>query len=399
MVAVNHEILEWARIRAGLDKEDAAKKLRLSSSKRSTAIEKLETLEKGEKEPTRVQLNRISEVYRQPLLVFYLDKPPIDDTTAKDFRTLSSTIDPLADANMKLLLRNLQAAQIVLRDLLEDEDTVALEFVNSATIQTDIEYLAREIVTTLDFDLEKYRKRKPMREAFKYLRSCIESSGAFVLLMSNLGNYHTKIPVDVFRGMALADPIAPFIIINNQDAKVAWSFTALHEFTHLWLGSTGVSGTWGDMDIEQFCNRVAGHILLPHCELKQIANVAQAPFHFAVEDIGKFSEKRNISRAMVAYNLYQNQLIEFARWQDFRTHFQNEWNDQVVRERAQQKDRDIPIDPNAVRRSRLGQSLVNLVRRSVEAGDLSRTKASIALGVSPRRVDAVLYPRKPNRGM
>jgi len=33
----------------------------------------------------------------------------------------------------------------------------------------------------------------------------------------------------------------PFIVINDQDARAAWSFTALHEVAHLGLGTTGVS--------------------------------------------------------------------------------------------------------------------------------------------------------------
>ncbi len=392
MVAVNHRILEWARISAGLDKAEAAKKLQFFDSKRSTAIEKLERLERGNKEPSRAQLNRMSKIYRQPLIVFYLDKPPIDDNGAKDFRTLTSTVDPLDDANMKLLLRDMQAAQIVVRGLLEDEEAKTLEFANSATLQTDAEDLARDIVRTLDFELERFRKPNATRAAFNYLRSCIEASGAFVVLKSDLGNYRTKIPVEVFRGIALADPIAPFIIINNQDARVAWSFTALHEFTHLCLGSTGVSGAWGDMKIERFCNKVAGHILLPHHELYDIADAAQTAFQSAIETIHSFAQERNISRPMVAYGLYQNKLISSGRWRDLRVHFEIEWRDQIVREREQKKGKDIPIDPNVVRRSHLGHSLTSLVRQAIESGALSRTRASIALGVTPRRVDAVLYP-------
>ena len=46
----------------------------------------------------------------------------------------------------------------------------------------------------------------------------------------------------VGRGFALADEVAPFVVINHQDHRGAWSFTLLHELTHLWLGETGVSG-------------------------------------------------------------------------------------------------------------------------------------------------------------
>ena len=64
----------------------------------------------------------------------------------------------------------------------------------------------------------------------------------FVLLKGDLGNYRTAIDVEVFRGFAIADDIAPFVVINDNDSKAAWSFTLLHELTHLLLGQTGISG-------------------------------------------------------------------------------------------------------------------------------------------------------------
>src|SRR3546814_17037769 len=63
--------------------------------------------------------------------------------------------------------------------------------------------------------------------------------------------------IDAFRGFALADPIAPFVVINDRDAKTAWSFTLLHEVAHLWIGATGVSGGHFEGSTEQFCNDVA----------------------------------------------------------------------------------------------------------------------------------------------
>ena len=93
-----------------------------------------------------------------------------------------------------------------------------------------------------------------------------------MLLLGNLGSYHTNIPLEIFRGFAVADALAPMIVINDQDAKTAWGFTALHELAHLWLGSTGVSGGDPAVQIEQYCNDVAGEILLPAAELKDFPN-------------------------------------------------------------------------------------------------------------------------------
>src|SRR3546814_16138482 len=74
---------------------------------------------------------------------------------------------------------------------------------------------------------------------------------SYVLLIGNLGSHHSAIDIDAFRGFALADPIAPFVVINDRDAKTAWSFTLLHEVAHLWIGATGVSGGHFEGSTEQ----------------------------------------------------------------------------------------------------------------------------------------------------
>ena len=96
--------------------------------------------------------------------------------------------------------------------------------------------LAARMEERLKFSLAAYRATKGPSEAFTYLRERVEATGVYVLLLGNRGSRHTNIPVEVFRGFAIADKIAPLIVIDDQDAKTAWSFTALHEFAHLWLG-------------------------------------------------------------------------------------------------------------------------------------------------------------------
>ena len=70
--------------------------------------------------------------------------------------------------------------------------------------------------------------------------------------MGNLGTHHTDIDVRIFRGFALADDVAPFVVINEKDSRAAWSFTLLHELVHILLGETGISGYNSNAEIERF---------------------------------------------------------------------------------------------------------------------------------------------------
>ena len=393
MAAVNPKNLIWARETAGLSLEEAAKKLNLSDTKKHTAIEKLELLESGEEAPTRAQLNKMSEKYRQPLLAFYLNQPPRKGDRGQDFRTLPQPIDPKHSAYLDILLRNLLAAQSLARDLLEEEEARPLPFINSANMSMGYEKVAQSIAKTLQFDLKRFRARKTVSSAFAYLRDRIERQGIFLLLMSDLGSHHTVIPVEVFRGFAIADPIAPFIVINKKDAKSAQSFTALHELAHLWLGAGGVSAAWGELEIEKFCNQVAAALLLQRHELNRIAPLQNAKFEDAVSVISDFAEERNISRAMVAYNLHWVGKVDWPRWQELQNKFTKERIEQNMREKERRKDqKGPPPNPNVIHRSSLGKPLINLARRSMDAGRLTPSKAGIILGVKPRRVEAILNP-------
>jgi transcriptional regulator with XRE-family HTH domain len=267
--------LTWARQTAGLSVDDAARALGLKTAKGRTGAERLTAFENGTEEPSRPVLLKMAKTYRRPLLVFYLAEPPKTGDRGQDFRTLPGP--QRHNPDLDALVRDIKVRQGIIRSMLEDTDQAPLDFIASATTAIPIEKLSALIAKRLDFSLSEFRTSKTPDEAFAYLRAKIEASGVFVLLLGNLGSHHTNIPVDIFRGFALADPIAPMIVINDGDARAAWSFTALHELVHLWLGATGISGGDTNNHVEQYCNDVAGEILLPYQELREFPRTAPHP--------------------------------------------------------------------------------------------------------------------------
>ena len=228
-------------------------------------------------------------------------------------------------------------------------------------------------------------------EAFAYLRETIEHVGVYVLLLGNLGSYHTNIPVDIFRGFALADNLAPLIVINDLDARTAWSFTAIHELVHLWLGTTGISGADTEQRIEQYCNDVAGEFLLPAEELQTFSRtLTNQSMATVAAEISGFAEVRRVSRAMVAYKLFRTDLIGRPQWVALDRQFRQEW--EAYKERETEKNKHAEGGPNyyVVRRHRVGAALLGLVRRSLDEGTTTYTKASRVLGVKPRSVEPLL---------
>jgi transcriptional regulator with XRE-family HTH domain len=235
MAGFNPEIFKWARESAGLDVGEAAKALHIKQ-------ESLEGVEAGI-EPSRPLLLRMTQVYRRSLLTFYLPEPPKKGNRGQDFRTVVPGQYVEAEAEIDVLIRDLLARQSIVRSVLEDEEEIhPVRFVSAASMEQGVSAVAQSIQQALGFDRAQFRGHATTEQAFGFLRSLAERAGVFVLLIGNLGSHHTAIPVGAFRGFAIADPLAPFVVINDQDAKAAWSFTLLHELAHLWLGETGVSG-------------------------------------------------------------------------------------------------------------------------------------------------------------
>jgi Zn-dependent peptidase ImmA (M78 family)/transcriptional regulator with XRE-family HTH domain len=382
-------ILQWARESAGLTLEDAAEKVGLKLARGTSGAERLALLEAGKGEPSRPLLLKMANQYRRPLLTFYLAAPPAKAARGEDFRTLPEEFATRDAAMVDTLLREVRARQEMVRSLLEAEDEAEpLPFVGSFTQQDGEDALVSEITNTLGFNLHQYRRGSGVGTArgFTYLRERAEAAGVFVLLIGNLGSHHSTLDVELFRGFALADSIAPFVVINDQDSEEAWSFTLLHELAHIWLGQSGVSAGRPRMAIETFCNDVAGRILLPAAEFANEPSLTGAAQGQVVVRISAIAQAKQVSHSMVAYKLYRQGLITQDMWSIVSGFFRRQW----LRNRRDNRDRarDNEGGPNyyVVRRHRLGNRLLKLSRRMLADGALSPSKAAAILGVKPNNV-------------
>lgn len=391
MPQINPSVLRWARETAGYSEPDAAQVLHLGG-KRRTGDEVLRAYESGAEVPSRAVILKMVKAYHRPLLAFYLPVPPGKGERGEDFRTLPAERQSESAGPLDALVRDVYVRQRLVRATLEEaEEAVSRSFVGSIQLGMSVAEVSRRLIAHLQFDLSVFRAQSTAEDAFKYLRTQVERTGVFVLLIGNLGSHHSNVSVEVFRGFALADDVAPFIVVNDQDAKVAWSFTVLHELVHIWLGETGISGGAPEKGVEQFCNEVASEILLPAAEFAAEKWIGQDLAEVSGQ-IAAFSNSRNVSRNMVAYRLYQAGHIDRGDWQALTDQFRTEWlQRKAAQKRANSKS---PGGPNyyVVKRHYLGHALVDLVRRSMADGILTPTKAGRVLGVRPTNVVHVVEP-------
>ena len=380
------------------------------------AVDRLTALERGDEEPTRPVLVNMARQYRRPLLAFYLAAPPRRDGHGAAFRTLPGTRTSEQNALIAALVRNLRSRQEMVRAALEAEDEAEpLPFVgvllDPGKLETQTESLRRVLrhnaeaarllqralkaiarVLGDDLDAAAYFAQPDAEEAFRLLRSRTEGAGAFVLLKGDLGSHHTALDPEVFRGFAIADNVAPFVVINDNDSRAARSFTLLHELTHLLLGRTGFAGVVSETEVEDFCNRVAAEWLLPPWALDRVEIGRGRDIVEQKQRIGAFARKNNVSRTMVAHRLLRANRLERSTFERLRAEFRGEWRRVRDRRRARQRESKGGPDYYAVRRHRVGPGLLTFARRLVGSGALSTTKAARILGVKPPHVGRMLRP-------
>ena len=175
--------------------------------------------------------------------------------------------------------------------------------------------------------------------------------------------------------------MAPFVVINNHDSKTAWSFTLLHELTHLWIGKTGISAQTYDHAIEKYCNDVASNLLVSKKDIVKIYNDAGSDVTELLTSISSEMSIHNISGSLIAYRMYRDGHISVEVWTELRESLKDLWLAAKHKEKQHQSAGSSGNYYNTMRH-KVGGALVGLVRRSIHDGVLTETKAGKVLGVS-----------------
>lgn len=381
---INPKMLKFARESMAYDIEIAAKKLGYTDLKKQSAAEKLLAVESGKAPISYTALESAANHYKRSLTFFYLNSIPEDNTKEPDFRTFNSEYSERSEAWLKALIRNIRLRQSLVYDILEEEETDPVLLSGIISLHDNVQDAAATVIKQIGIDMEKYRNAKDGNEAFKYLRNKIEGVGIFVLLVGDLGSPSTDIEPQTFRGIASGSELAPFIVINDNDAKTAWSFTLLHELIHLLIGESGISNSdvtiqKGEKNIEKFCNDVAAEILLPRIEIDSLRiNSRREDLLSLILTIAK---RNNLSKRMVAYNLFKYDKITKNIWNEIDVHLKQQRQDSEISIKAKSK-KSGGGNYYVTKRHRVGEGLLKLVKRAVNSGMMQPTKAATVLGVS-----------------
>ena len=234
--------VEDRRRTAGLTVAEAAEKLGLKDSAKASAVEKLQGLEDGKPD---VRRNHTAEG-RFPLSSapdrLLSGRSASSRRTGREFPVIQNGITR-ENATLDALLRDVRARQQMVREVIEEADeTEPRTFVGSARIADGPAKVAASIRATLGITEDQQRRTRDAGALFTRLRAADRKGRGLCVparrcRVASLGYRRGRLP-----RLALASSLASFIVINDNDAGTARSFTLLHELVHVWLGASGISG-------------------------------------------------------------------------------------------------------------------------------------------------------------
>ena len=141
-----------------------------------------------------------------------------------------------------------------------------------------------------------------------------------IMIFTNNSHNAYKIENDEYDGLAIADDIAPVILLNPS-SKISVSrrlFTLMHELAHLFLNESAVSkisfhGKYAianpaETRKEIWCNNVASEVLVPG-EWLQSRWSPTHDIHDIKEQIGKIANRIQVSRQVITLKAREIELI------------------------------------------------------------------------------------------
>ena len=288
---IEPELLVWARTSAALTLQQAAKKLPVKS-------ERLEGWESGHGHPTIKQLRKLASVYKRPIAVFYLPEPPKDFSPMRDFRRFSGEGQGPVSANLLWQMRLASIRRDIALDLYQTLDYEPLQPVIKASLSKDPETLGTEIRTRFGISRDRQVRFRDDGESFNWWREAIERNGVMVFQA-------TDVEISEMRGFSISESPLSVIAINNKDSLRGRVFTMLHEFVHIAVQQSGLCDLEEDEElppekknVEAFCNRVAGAVLVnkDHLLLEELVLQKGKGAKWSDEEISVLSNRYKVSQ-------------------------------------------------------------------------------------------------------
>ncbi len=371
-IPYNIDVLRWARERSNCAIEDAARRVNVSP-------DRITEWEMGDAAPTVRQARMLAALYDRPFLEFFArDVPDVPDTElVPDFRFHREGPSSGETAALKAIQQWAEEQRLNAIDLLEmiGEPAPKIDSHLFATLEDDVEAVSARVREVIGFlPAPQSVLRASDRDKYPgYLRHVLERTGILVLRQSGLGRLRA-------RGLCLfADPLP--VIVFGSEAPGAQAFTLAHEFAHVVLRQSAISGTprfghtKGHKRIEGWCNRFAAAFLMPRDLISAEVGDVAAPMDAIDDDhLGQLSNRYAVSRHAMLIRLVNLGYVK-------PTYYWFTKRPQFLREEEDFEPRGRPPYYGSRYRSSRGDFYTGLVLEAWTSGRITNHNAAEFMGI------------------
>jgi Zn-dependent peptidase ImmA (M78 family) len=381
---IKPELLGWARNRAKVTVDDAAKAANVEP-------ETLERWEGGDGAPTVSQLRNLAGKYHFPLAVFYLSTPPADFAPLRDFRRLPTANDRTISAELALHIRNAYQRRELALDLHDDIGEPVRPFRLRATLSDSPEAVGEDVRKFLGATDTDQRKAARENRAFDFWRRKLEEKDILVFV---IGGPHNIVDINEMRGFAIARNEIPVIVINGRDYSLGGRcFTLLHELAHVLLGESaltnGDGGTAEEQRIERFCDAVAAAALMPRDLMLSFAEVKPAGERkWNDDELRTMANAIGVSREAFLLRLVTMRRASWDFYMGRRKKFHDDY-DAAVAAKALAPKKEVKIKRPILLMSWNGRGFTRLVLRSYYDQRITLNDVSSYLGAKVKHISAL----------
>lgn len=378
LININRDILTWARESAHLELHEVPKSI--------ISTEKLKQIEDGLDLPTFSQLQKLAKKYKRSLGVLMGDIIPENDyLTIPFFRKENKTG---YDSALTLFIRDIQDKQDWASNYLISEGNTALDFIGSVRLNNPIETAAFKIKMRLEFP--SYLNFSNNEKYLQALKQTLEYHNIFISITgSNQSN--KSIGLEQAQGLAISDPYAPFVFVNSKNTTNARIFTLVHEVVHLFLNESGISEdtikfrkpVCQEDKIENFCNEVAGEILMPRGPFLSQYHKTSGSLEGRIKSISKTFL---VSELAVCVRLYRLIQISYNEYEDIYSKILIEIQNFLAQKAIKQKEQPGGDYYNNMRLKN-GSLLSFLAYSAYKGGDILVTDLGNILNIKTNKID------------
>ena len=291
---VNPAVLRWVLDSEGWEVDELAGETGLDP-------DRMRRWTTAESDVSLRDLKRMSSKFRRPMSVLLMAEVP--PTTVPRYRRRGG--DPAGARLSRPVLEVIRRARFVqdnAAELLDAMNREAGPKVRRATLDQSPESVAAESADALGIEPPRCtgQGEERDRKRYKAIREKIESRNVFAM--------QERVPGGV-AGFALVDVEPAIILVNWLDPPRRQGFTMLHEYAHVLLNDSSVCSAGdapaddagGVPEIERWCDRFAGAVLMPIGRFRDaLGDAYQRAGGDPFRTVTDLSDRFCVSRAAVA---------------------------------------------------------------------------------------------------